>query len=200
MKIFAASDLHGDLELIEELAKKAEEADLVVLCGDLTFAESSLEGLIGPFKKTGKPVLIVPGNHESIAAINFLASLYSPGVYNIHGTGVVFGKVGFFGCGLSDIGFFSMDDSETEKTLLKAHDFVKKARKKVMVTHSPPYDTKLDELGWVKAGSKGIRRAIENLKPDLCLCGHIHETFGFEDKIKNTRIINVGRNGKLLKI
>ena len=200
MKILAASDIHGDLDLVGKLAEKAKKVDLVILCGDLTFAESSLEGIIGPFKAIGKKVLMVPGNHESIASIDFLASMYSPGVYNLHGSGIVVDGVGFFGCGLSDIGFFSLDDDDMEKNLLDAYKLVKKSKKRIMITHTPPYDTNLDELGWVKAGSKGIRRAIEVLKPKLCLCGHIHETFGFEDKIGKTRIINVGRNGKILTI
>ncbi len=200
MKILAASDIHGDLDLVKKLANKAKKADMVVLCGDLTFAESSLEGLIGPFKETGKKILIVPGNHESTASIDFLAGLYSPGVYNIHGTGVVVDKVGLFGCGLSDIGLFSLSEEEIENTLSKAHNFVKKAKKKIMVTHTPPYDTNLDELGWTKAGSISIRKMIERIQPDFCLCGHIHETFGFEDKIGKTKIINVGRTGKMIKI
>ena len=43
MKILAAGDIHGDSALAEKLAKKAEDenVDLVVLCGDLTYAEQS---------------------------------------------------------------------------------------------------------------------------------------------------------------
>ena len=200
MKIMAASDMHGDKELIKRLAKKAEKADIIVLCGDLTYAESSLEGIIGPFKKAKKPILVVPGNHESMASIDFLVSTYSPEVYNIHGTGMVFENVGFFGCGFSDIGFFSMTEEDIEKTLMNAYEFVKKADKKIMVTHTPPYDTNLDELGWTKAGSIGVRKVIEKIKPDFCLCGHIHETFGFEDKIGKTRVINVGREGMIIEV
>ncbi len=42
MKILAAGDIHGDTRLANELAKRAkkENVDLVILCGDLTFADS----------------------------------------------------------------------------------------------------------------------------------------------------------------
>ena len=69
-----------------------------------------------------------------------------------------------------------------------------------MITHIPPYKTTLDDIGWASAGSEGVRRAIKQLKPDFCLCGHIHETFGKEDWIGKTRVINVGDKGKIIEI
>lgn len=201
LRILAASDIHGDRELVKKLAEKAakKKVDVVVLCGDLTFAELSLEGLIGPFKEKKKKVIIIPGNHETIATVDFLAKVYSPGTYNLHGYSIKIGDVGFFGAGLSNIGIFQFDESEIEKILMKAYEGIKDTRKKVLVTHTPPYGTKLDNIGF-HTGSKGIRRVIEKLKPDLVLCGHIHETFGKEDKIGKSRIINVGRKGKIIEI
>ena len=78
LKILAASDIHGDKASAKRLADQAkkENVDLVILCGDLTFAEMSTEGIVGPFAKAGKKVLIIPGNHETVATTNFLAELY----------------------------------------------------------------------------------------------------------------------------
>ncbi len=200
-RILAASDVHGDKDLVKKLAEKAEKknVDLVVLCGDMTFFESDIEGLIGPFKKKNKKVLLVPGNHETIATTDFLAELY-PQTYNIHGYSIIMDDVGFFGCGSGNIGLFQIEDSEIEKILDRAAVAVKDTKHKVMVTHIPPYNTKLDDLGWTKAGSKGVRKAIEKLQPDFCLCGHIHETFGKKAKIGKTTVINVGRKGKIIEI
>ena len=77
MKILASGDIHGDTMLAEKLAEKAEKenVDLVVLCGDLTQFEQSTEGIIGPFAKKGKKVLLIPGNHETVATADFLAEL-----------------------------------------------------------------------------------------------------------------------------
>ena len=60
MKILAASDIHSDTILVNKLAEKAEQekVDLVVLCGDLTQAEQSTEGIIGPFIAKNKKVLL----------------------------------------------------------------------------------------------------------------------------------------------
>ena len=86
-----------------------------------------------------------------------------------------------------------------EKMLVEKEKEIKGLAKKVMVVHEPPYNTKLDNIGF-PAGSVGVRKAIEKLQPDLCLCGHMHETFGLEDKIKKTKVINVGREGVVLEL
>ena len=88
LKILAAGDIHGDTGLAEKLAERAEKehCDLVILCGDLTMMDQSTDNIIGPFKKRKEKVLILPGNHETVATVDFLAELY--GVKNIHGYSV----------------------------------------------------------------------------------------------------------------
>ena len=93
-KILAASDIHGDTRLVKKLANKAkkENADLVVLCGDNT-GWTETKNLIKPFKDNDKPVLIIPGNWDSFATVDFLASLYN--IRNIHGYSVTYEGIGF---------------------------------------------------------------------------------------------------------
>jgi Icc-related predicted phosphoesterase len=202
MKILAASDIHNDKKVIDKLVEKAknEKVDLVLLCGDLTFVESDLTGIIGPFKKLDKKIIIIPGNHETFATVEFLAKQYSPGVYNLHGRAVLFyNEIGIFGCGSANIGLFELGDSEIKELLEKAHSKIKDAKKKIMVTHIPPYGTKIDML-WQHVGSKGVRDEIEKIQPDLELCGHVHETFGMQATIGKTRVINVGKDGIIINI
>ena len=49
-------------------------------------------------------------------------------------------------------------------------------------------------------GSESIAKAIEKFKPDFLLHGHIHEASGIEEKIGSTKVINVGREGKILEL
>src|SRR2546430_10031587 len=61
-----------------------------------------------------------------------------------------------------------------------------------MVCHTPPYETKCDRIVGGKAvGSPAARRFIEEVKPDVCISGHIHESAGV-DKIGPTTILNAG--------
>ena len=58
--------------------------------------------------------------------------------------------------------------------------------------------TKSELSGW--EGSRSIRKAIEQFKPDILIHSHIHEAEGIEDKIGKTKIINVGRKGKIIEL
>ena len=201
MKILAAGDLHGDMGLAERLAKKAEDnrVDLVILCGDITYAEHSTDNIIGPFVKKHKKVLIIPGNHESVATADFLAELY--GIKNIHGYSVKYEDVGIFGCGGANIGPHSKFTDKTIYDLLKqGHDNIQYLKKKIMVTHVHPSDTKMEKLSEFVPGSSGVKKAIDTFKPDLLLCSHVHEAEGIEEIIDKTRVINVGRHGKIIDI
>lgn len=200
LKILAAGDIHGDIGLAEKLAERAkkEKVDLVVLCGDLTLAETSTSNIIGPFKKRNEKVLLIPGNHETVATADFLAELY--GVKNIHGYSVKYGDVGIFGAGGANIGLFQMDEKEIYDLLKKGHDKIKYLKKKIMITHVHPSGTNIAKFTKIFPGSTGIKRAVEKLKPDILLCSHVHEAEGIEEKIGKTRVINVGRKGKIIEI
>jgi uncharacterized protein len=201
MKILASGDLHSDMGLAEKLAKKAEKekVDLVILCGDLTFHEQSTENIIGPFVKRKQKVLLIPGNHETVATVDFLAELY--GVKNIHGYSVKYDNVGIFGCGGANTGpKTKLSDKEIYDLLKQGHDHIKEFEKKIMVTHVHPTETKMEKLSEFVPGSDGVKKAIDRFKPDILLCSHVHEAEGIEEIVGKTRVINVGRHGKVFDI
>ncbi len=200
LKILASGDIHGDTILAKKLANKAEKekVDLVILCGDLTYAEKSTKNLIGPFVKKNKKVILIPGNHESVATADFLAELY--GATNLHGYSIKMGDVGLFGAGGANIGINKFNEKELYDILKKGNDYLKDLKKKIMVTHVHPSETKMEKFTHFFKGSYGIRRAVEKFKPNILLCSHVHEAEGIEEKIGKTRIINVGKTGKIIEI
>lgn len=200
MKVLAASDLHGDIALVRKLADKAEKenVDLVILCGDLTQNDDPPVGLIKQFTDKGKKVLLIPGNHESHVTADFLAKLYN--AINLHGTGMQIYDLGFFGCGGANIGYNSLDESEIYYHLKLGFEKVKNARKKIMLTHVHPSDSLMSAFTNFVPGSSGVRKAIDAFKPDILLCGHVHEAEGIEEKIGKTRVINVVRDGKIIEL
>lgn len=199
-KILAAGDLHGDTGLAKKLAQRAkkENVDLVILAGDLTMFEADTKNLIGPFVKLKKPVLLLHGNHESLATIDFLTELYTPHAKNLHGYSLITKDVGIFGAGGGDFGFSPMTEKQMFETLNKAHKGVKNTKKKIMVTHTHPFKSKAEFSGF--QGSKGVRKAIEKFKPDILLSGHIHEAEGIEEKIGKTKVINIGKKGRIIEL
>jgi hypothetical protein len=200
MKILAFGDLHGDQGLAKKLADKAEKekVDLVILCGDITQFDADTTNLVGQFKKKHKKVLLIPGNHESVATADFLAEFY--GVKNIHGYSVKYENVGIFGAGGANIGPNFVSEKELYDLLRKGFEQIKYLRKKIMVTHVHPTKTKMEKLTKFVPGSDGVLKAVEKFKPDLLLCSHVHEAEGIEEKIGRTRILNVGKEGKIIDI
>ena len=198
-KILAIGDIHGDTGLVKKLADKAvkEKVDLVILAGDITFAEQSTKNLIGPFIKAKKKVLLVPGNHESFATIDFLTEMY-PNTQNIHGYSFKKGDLGIFGAGTAEIGINSIHDSEIFAALKKGHEDVKDLNKQIMVTHMHPKGSKAEFSGF--KGSSAIRKAVKEFKPNILITAHIHEAAGLEEYMGKTKVINVARKEKIFEI
>ncbi len=200
MRILAFGDLHGDRSLAERLARRAvaERVDVVILCGDFTWFDKEPRGIIKPFLEAERKLLLLPGNHDSLATHAVLTQTYP--VRDLHGYGVRYGQVGIFGCGKANIGLERLDERELEETLRRAHERIAYLRTRVMATHVHPSGTLMEKLTSVFPGSPGVRRAIEALKPEIAFCSHVHEAEGIEERIGETRVINVGRKGTIVDL
>jgi Icc-related predicted phosphoesterase len=199
MKILAVSDLHGDRQKAERLADiaKRENVDLVVLAGDLSIFGEGIKGLIKPFKERNLKIAFVPGNHDPPELAEWLENKYK--IYNLHNRPLLINDVAFVGIGFANIPPYSISEEEIYSNIYEQLYQVKGAKKVVVVSHIPPFNTKLDDIG-EHVGSTSLRKILEKKQPDLCICGHIHETFGLEDKINKTKVINPGQKGRIIEI
>jgi len=199
-RILAASDIHANEPVINNLAKIAEKekVDLVVLAGDLLEWNEYARNIIKPFLDKNKPVVFVPGNHETSEAAESIAKHYK--VKNLDGDCLKMGDIGFFGAGGTNMMLNYVPDSEIYENLKKGHERIRDAKKKIMVTHMPPAGTLFEKFFVRGAGSKAVTKAIEKFQPDIHICGHIHEMEGFEEKIGKTRVITVGARGTIIDV
>lgn len=198
-KILAIGDLHGNTRFANKLAEmaKKENVDLVILAGDIVLSDTHIKDIVGPFAKAKKQVLLIPGNHETLATIDFLAEMYD-NARNIHGYSFVKDSLGVFGAGGADIGENVISDSELFSLLKKGYERVKGLKKKIMVTHMHPSGSKSEFSGF--PGSKAVRKAIKYFQPDVLINAHIHEAGGIEETIGKTRVINVSGREKVFEI
>ncbi|MFT4309334.1 MAG: metallophosphoesterase family protein [Candidatus Woesearchaeota archaeon] len=199
MRILAAADIHGDTELVKRLAEKAlvENVDLVVLAGDLFHNDMNTKNIIGPFVEKNKRVVLLPGNHESVATADFVAKQYN--AVNLHGYSVKDDDIGLFGCSAVNFGH-NLSEEDIEDMLQKSHEYIKDAKKRIMVTHVHPTNSIMEGFTSFVHGSPAVEKMIRKLKPDIFICGHVHEASGIEEKIGDTRVINVSRVGKILDL
>ena len=93
------------------------------------------------------------------------------------------------------------DEILSDLDFVKARKIIKEIKdlkKKLMVTHIQPSDSILCLGMW--PGSSGVKKAIHEFQPDVHVCGHIHETHGIEEMIGKTRVMNVGKTGKIIEL
>jgi len=95
-----------------------------------------------------------------------------------------------------------LGEDEIAAFIIKGYLEVKDAGLKILISHAPPANTKVDKVASGQhAGSKAVREFIERYHPNLCITGHIHEAKG-EDRIGETPIVNPGmlKNGGYVEI
>lgn len=172
--------------------------DAVILAGDLTLSDEWNGGIIGPFLKEGHHVFIMSGNHDSQATIDFLTQLY--GITSLEYGNHIHENVGIIGCGGANIGAFALAEDEMKRRLDASHEKIAHLEKKIMVTHVHPAGTIAETLTDIFPGSSGVRQAIEELQPDILICGHVHEAEGLEEQIGKTKVFNVGEKGKIIDV
>lgn len=197
LRILAAGDLHGSRDLAEKLAKKAkkEKVDLVVLAGDIHGPVEDSKGLIGPFLKRKKKVVFVPGNWDTSIEAASIRNIYD--IKNLDGYYVNYNGVSILGVGNPDFEL-EMDDKKAWEKLKRNFEKISVGNKKVLVSHVHPHGGKAEFSGF--PGSKALRKAIDKFKPDLVIASHVHEAEGIEEMIGKSRVIQVGRRGRVVEV
>jgi Icc-related predicted phosphoesterase len=198
MKILAFVDLHGSmnaLKKISALAKK-ENVDYVVCAGDITIFGDAQQLLVKKMDEIGKPVIMLHGNHEDERSLRKMCDK-TKNVKFLHKEVHDVGEYVFMGYGG---GGFAITDKEFEQWSKEAMGKIPEGKKILLVTHAPPYGTKLDPILDQSAGCKSIRKFIKLVQPKITICGHLHENSGQKDKIDKAKIINPGPWGVILTV
>lgn len=187
-------DIHeqtGQIHLIPDLA----QAEAVIVSGDLTNRgrASAARRILAEIEKCNPRIYAQIGNMDFPEVEQFLET---QGM-NIHARGVDLGHgIGLMGVGYSNPTPFGtpgeVPDEQLAVWLAQAHKAVEHLPYLLLVAHNPPFDTPTDKVGGsVSVGSHAVRKFIEEVQPEVCLTGHIHEARA-EARIGRTRIINPG--------
>jgi len=194
MKFISIGDIHMATRNLDRMGEALRGCDLMILAGDLTNfgGVDDTRIVLDAVHRVCSKVLALPGNLDQPEVMPFLER---EGIA-LHGRGIVVDGIGIFGCGGSNITPFhtpiELTEDEIDAALRAGHAQVRAARPLIMICHTPPFETKCDRLINGKAvGSTAARRFIEEVKPDICISGHIHESAA-EDVIGRTKIFNAG--------
>src|SRR5438094_2432001 len=179
---------------IERLAPTLREADWAILAGDLTQFGDPPDAfrVVDAVRQFCPSVLAVTGNLDMPSVID---AFRAQGI-SLHGEGRRLGDLGVFGCGGSNITPMDtpteLDEDELRAVLDRGHAAVADAPRRLMICHTPPFDTRLDRLvNGRPVGSPAVRAFIEARRPELAVVGHIHEGRG-TDRVGETLVLNAG--------
>ncbi|MBI2529889.1 MAG: metallophosphoesterase family protein [Candidatus Diapherotrites archaeon] len=194
MKVLFIADAHSNALAARRLKEKFSGAGigLIAIAGDITddgMAESA-ERVLNELDFAEK-IIAVPGNMDGKQVVELLEK---KGIL-LHKRKIEFGGYAFIGLGgaipYHTFYKFSLGDLEAKKVLNGLLPGTN-PKKTILVTHSPPYNVKIDLAGFgVHLGCREISRAIEKFQPLLHICAHVHEAKG-EIEIGKTKSINVG--------
>ena len=193
MKVLAFSDLHLARVHAARIVEKSREADLVIAAGDFAHARTGLVQAMALLEGIAAPVVAVPGNGESVDELRAAAP---EGWQVLHGQGVEIDGLRIFGLGygvpVTPFGAWSCDLSEAqaEERLATCETA------ELLVTHSPPKGIADRTSSGQSVGSTAIRDAIARIQPKLALCGHVHDCWGEEGVIGQSRVVNLGPNAR----
>ncbi|KYC53031.1 MAG: phosphodiesterase [Candidatus Methanofastidiosum methylothiophilum] len=189
MKICVITDIHGHKSSVKRLLNAIDinKFDLLVSCGDIT----SFGG-----RNEAKEILeIIPninfytvfGNCDTNEVKDYIDSQN----VSLHEKEIKIQDYSIGGFGGSNISPFRTPLEYTEEQIREGLSKLS-FRNMILVTHAPPYGTKLDKIGNGKSiGSSSIRKIIEEYHPLVAISGHVHESRAI-DILNNTKLLNPG--------
>lgn len=199
MRILAFSDLHCDLDTAASLVEQSRDADVVIGAGDYANEHHGLEPTIRALAAIETPTILIPGNNETEDELRTAvdAAGWAPTV--LHGESAEIDGTTFFGLGAgiptTPWGWsFDLTEDEAAERLAPCPDGA------VLIVHSPPKDHCDSSSQGMHLGSSAILVAIEERKPPLAVCGHIHESWGQRSAVGPTEIANLGPGGATFEI
>lgn len=197
MKLLAFSDLHRDLGQAEKLVEMSAEADVVIGAGDFASIHEGLGETIDALAAIETPTVLVPGNNETEEALREAAAGWEAATV-LHGETATIAGAEFFGLGAGvpvtpwDWSF-DLDDAAAGAMIGDCPEGA------ILVLHSPPKGH-CDSNGGGHFGSPALLEGIEERRPRIAVCGHIHESWGCESRIGETPVRNLGPTGTWLEL
>lgn len=188
-------DVHDNAEKVKSIPE-LDKANGVIISGDLTLmgdAVQAQEVLDRMNFAASLPVYAQIGNMDKPEVDEWLNGKG----HNLHARVYeLTPDIAIFGIGGSTITPFHTPSEFSEEDYSKWLDQCWRQAapypKKILISHNPPKDTACDKISnGMHVGSTAVRKFIEEKQPDICVCGHIHESRG-QERLGKTLVLNPG--------
>ena len=199
MKLLAFSDLHRDLGQAAELVAMSAEADVVIGAGDFASVHEGLAETIDALAAIETPTVLVPGNNETEDALREAAAGWSAATV-LHGSGATIDGRRLLRprrrhprhpLGVELRPRRRGGGARCSRPAPRTRSSSSTRRRTTTATATAPA---------MHFGSPALLRAIEEKRPRLAVCGHIHESWGCESQIGETPVRNLGPKGTWIEV
>lgn len=199
MKLLLVSDLHCDHRAARAVVERSTDVDAVLGAGDFATVHRGLGGVIEVLKAMRAPAVLVPGNNETLEELDEACRGWDA-AHVLHGRSAEIGGRRFYGLGggvpVTPFGDWSYDFTEDQaRALLEGMPVGA-----VLVSHSPPRGLGDATSAGQHVGSEAVLEAIGDKRPPLVVCGHVHDSWGFDASEGPTRVVNVGPGGMVVHL
>lgn len=187
MKVLLLADLHGDESVLDRLRAISRKYDMIIVAGDL-----GNDRYIEEVLSISENIYWIPGNMER------LESCEAGKERCIHGRRIdVTDGMNIIGFGFSGPTPFGTPGELSEEEIYQQMNALPIDEKTILITHTPPYGI-LDDVGeGIHAGSKSVRKILEEKTPRVLACGHVHHIEG-KEKVGETTVVQIPE-GRTLK-
>jgi len=192
MRLLALADIHDHFEAVDEILRKTDAVDVLILAGDLTTngTPARVERAIQSWRPRVTHLFAVAGNMDSPAIDNTLEQL---GV-SLNGHCHRVDDVAFCGCSAAPISIgtpYELPEAELKRRIELGFQQANGAARLVFVPHAPPRGALDRTSSGISAGSEAVRGFVDRAQPGLVLCGHIHEARG-QAQLGRSLVVNCG--------
>lgn len=191
MRIYAAADIHGKQEYIQQIHDVIlqKKPDMLIIAGDITHYFDS-HTAIRQLKDIRIPVFAIRGNWDFKIVENIIRR--QENMQLLTPTPAVHENLSLIGFnGTFFLPFLSKICIMEKRLINFAAPLITKDT--IVVAHPPPRGILDQVAGKYSVGSFGLKRLIQTHSPLMVLCGHIHEQSGYQF-YKNTLIVNCAMN------
>lgn len=174
--MLVVSDVHGRADAVRALESEVSAlgVDIAVCCGDLETSD-----VVDALAELDVDVYAIPGNMDNYYLLEMLES-YG---LSIHGKAVELRGVTLAGVG-------GLDPLRALEEVREA--LASASSELVVVSHYPPHGTKVDvAYSGLHIGLEELRELVEEARPRLVACGHVHESRGV-DRVGGALVVNPG--------
>lgn len=187
MKIVCISDTHN---LHRELTDKLPKADMIIHAGDISYHGTAheIQDFLDWYRELPYQYKIfIAGNHDfAFQDAKDTLKIHSELIY-LENSAIEIEGLTIWGsplCPPHHKWAFMWEEHLRKEVYAKIPDNCD-----IIINHSPAYQIQDRVWSGAEVGCQALRARIEQIQPQLVVCGHIHECFGIE-KIADITCVN----------